>query len=279
MSGRDAAGRSELTRRLASALVLGVAALVLTVLGGVAFRFFAVLAAVLVFHEWMAMRAPEGRAQALVAWGLLGAGLLALLAGSPAAAVFALLAAGCLLALLHAALAGGSAWPAAGIAYAGLPALALAFLRGAHMAGLIAILYLFAVVWATDIGAYFAGRALGGPKLAPSISPGKTWSGAAGGALSAVAAGAAVAWFSPAGLAPGPAGLLALLLSAVSQAGDLFESALKRRHGVKDSGSLIPGHGGVMDRVDGLVAAAVLLYALGALSSGLETPAAGFFSR
>ncbi|MFC6490689.1 phosphatidate cytidylyltransferase, partial [Nitratireductor sp. GCM10026969] len=126
---------------------------------------------------------------------------------------------------------------------------------------------------------FFVGRALGGPRLAPAISPGKTWSGAIGGALGGLAAGLAVAGFDSGEPALLWGGLVALALSVVSQAGDLFESALKRRHGVKDSGRLIPGHGGVMDRVDGLVAAALLFYLLGALLSGPNTPAAAFFSR
>jgi phosphatidate cytidylyltransferase len=113
------------------------------------------------------------------------------------------------------------------------------------------MLFIFATVWATDIFAYFVGRAIGGAKLAPRISPGKTWSGAIGGAIAAVIAGTAVVWsfFSADGLWI-PA--LTLVLSICSQIGDLFESFIKRRFGVKDSSHLIPGHGGVMDRVDGL---------------------------
>ena len=155
--------------------------------------------------------------------------------------------------------------------------LALAMLRGDDTAGLIAILFLFSVVWSTDILAYFVGRAVGGPKLAPSISPGKTQSGALGGTVAGVVAGVAV------GLAAGAAPLLAMagvaaLLSVVSQAGDLFESWVKRRHGVKDSGWIIPGHGGVMDRVDGLVAAAFALYLIGWALGGADKPAHGLFS-
>jgi phosphatidate cytidylyltransferase len=138
------------------------------------------------------------------------------------------------------------------------------------------MLFLFATVWATDILAYFVGRAIGGPKLAPSISPGKTWSGAIGGAVAGAAAGLVVA------AAMGSAslawiGLIAIVLSVVSQAGDLFESSVKRRNGVKDSGSLIPGHGGVMDRVDGLVAAAFALYVIGWLTGSADNPAQALF--
>jgi phosphatidate cytidylyltransferase len=155
--------------------------------------------------------------------------------------------------------------------------LSLAWLRDADHAGLVAILFLFAVVWATDIAAFFVGRSLGGPKLAPAISPGKTQSGALGGAAGGVLAGVALAAFADLDNLPLMA-LLAFLLSVVSQIGDLFESWVKRRHGVKDSGNLIPGHGGVMDRVDGLVAAAFALYVVGALLSGADTPAQALFA-
>ena len=166
--------------------------------------------------------------------------------------------------------------PGIGLAYAGIPALAIAKLRGADGEGLAAVLFLFAAVWATDILAYFTGRAIGGPKLAPSISPGKTWSGAIGGAVSGVIAAWGVAaafgrggdWRLP---------LVALAVSVISQMGDLYESSVKRRAGVKDSSHLIPGHGGVLDRVDGLVAGAVLLYLFGALAGGPDSPAHGIF--
>ncbi|TIP17063.1 MAG: phosphatidate cytidylyltransferase, partial [Mesorhizobium sp.] len=146
--------------------------------------------------------------------------------------------------------------------YASLSGLSLAYLRGDSHSGLIAILFLFSVVWATDIAAYFVGRAVGGPKLAPSISPGKTQSGALGGAVGGIAAGLVLAIAAGAGNLT-MLGLVALALSIVSQIGDLFESWVKRRHGCKDSSNLIPGHGGVMDRVDGLVAAAFALYVIG----------------
>jgi phosphatidate cytidylyltransferase len=127
---------------------------------------------------------------------------------------------------------------------------ALILLRGAE-SGRATVLFLMLVVWAGDIGAYLVGRLVGGPRLAPSISPGKTWSGAAGGTLCAVLAGLAVAPAHPVA-----ACVLALVLSIVAQAGDLLESAIKRHFGVKDSGRLIPGHGGLLDRLDGVVAAA-----------------------
>jgi phosphatidate cytidylyltransferase len=133
---------------------------------------------------------------------------------------------------------------------------------------------LFAIVWATDIAAYFAGRALGGPKLMPRVSPKKTWSGALAGTVAAVLVAVAIA--KSAGLAGLVAiAIMAISLSVVAQAGDLFESALKRRFGAKDSSHLIPGHGGLMDRLDGFVAAAFLAAVIGLLRGGFEAPGRG----
>ncbi len=137
-----------------------------------------------------------------------------------------------------------------GILYIGPAYLALLTMRSAPH-GLRNLVFLAAVVWAGDIAAYLVGRFVGGPRLAPKISPGKTWSGAIGGALAAVLAGAAAGYERPV-----TAGLLALALSIVAQAGDLLESALKRHFGAKDSGWIIPGHGGLLDRLDGVLAAA-----------------------
>ncbi len=135
------------------------------------------------------------------------------------------------------------------VVYVAIPAISLLYVMAAG--GAVAIFWLLAVVWATDIGAYAFGRMIGGSKLAPSISPNKTWSGAVGGFISAVLISSAVAWGFGVQIT---AVLVALagVLSIVSQTGDLFESGLKRRYNVKDSGALIPGHGGVMDRFDGL---------------------------
>jgi len=159
-----------------------------------------------------------------------------------------------------------SLWVVSGVAYIGLPAMAFVILRGENEAGMLAMMWLFAVVWAADICAYFAGRVIGGAKFAPRISPKKTWAGLWGAIAGAAAAGAAVAY--GAGLADVILlGLLGGVLAIVEQMGDLFESALKRHYGVKDSGRLIPGHGGVLDRVDGLVAASLVLAAVVIISS------------
>jgi phosphatidate cytidylyltransferase len=134
---------------------------------------------------------------------------------------------------------------------------------------------LFAVVWVTDIAAYFAGRMIGGPKLWPRVSPKKTWSGAVVGTIAAVAAGLAVVAVV-AGAQPWPAlAAVCLVLSIASQAGDLAESALKRRFGAKDAGKLILGHGGLMDRLDGFIAAAVVAALIGVARGDVSAPAAG----
>ncbi len=159
----------------------------------------------------------------------------------------------------------GVGWLFAGFVYALVPALAVLWIREVPHFGLSMIVWVFIIVWSTDIGAFFAGRAIGGPKLAPSISPNKTIAGLVGGMVSAGLAGWAWADFS--GL---PQVLwLGAPLAAAAQAGDLFESWLKRRAGVKDSGALLPGHGGVLDRLDGLLAVAMVTTLL--LMAGLWT--------
>lgn len=149
----------------------------------------------------------------------------------------------------------GGGWMIVGFAYALLPALSLLWLRDRAPQGMELVFWVFIVTWTTDIGAYFAGRAIGGPKLAPTISPNKTWAGLIGGMVSAALAG--WAWTQYVVL---PTSLiwLAPAFAAAAQGGDLFESWLKRRAGAKDSGSMLPGHGGILDRLDGLVVVAIL---------------------
>ena len=140
--------------------------------------------------------------------------------------------------------------------------------------GFVALSFLFATVWATDIFAYLTGRRLDGPLLVPQLSPKKTWSGAIGGLAGGVVAGALVAYAS-AGTHLVAAGVLALILSTAAQGGDLLESSVKRRFGAKDTSALIPGHGGVMDRVDGLLVAALIAVVIGALRFGTAASARG----
>ncbi len=160
-------------------------------------------------------------------------------------------------------------WAAFGAFYVGVPALAILWLRADPEAGRASVLWLIAVTAATDVGAYFSGRVMGGPKLAPRVSPGKTWAGLFGGVIAAGAAGAAGGW-----LVEGRVVVLAgagVMLALVGQAGDLFESAAKRRFGRKDMSGLIPGHGGLFDRVDGLVVV-ILAVAVATLFIGAPVP-------
>jgi phosphatidate cytidylyltransferase len=165
-------------------------------------------------------------------------------------------------------------WAAAGILYAAIVAICPILLRRDPQMGFAALLFLFATVWATDIFAYLTGRSLGGPLLWPRLSPKKTWSGAMGGLVGGVVAGSVVAYAS-AGTHPVVGGVLALVLSIAAQGGDLLESAVKRRFGAKDASALIPGHGGVMDRVDGLLLAALVAVVIGALRFGAAASARG----
>ena len=278
MSGLAAGG--DLRQRVLSGIVLVAVALALTWAGGIWYRLLAALIAGAVLYEWLSMAASaEKPSNRWLAAGLLAILLILLVTGQSSSFLLMALVGAVVVTAAHAARFESGYWPTLGLAYAGLLGISLSALRGGDGAGLSATLFLFAVVWATDILAYFVGRAVGGPKLAPSISPGKTWSGAAGGTVAAVLAGLGVAGLF--GASPGWAALvvLTLALSVASQAGDLFESSLKRRFGVKDSSRLIPGHGGVMDRVDGLAAAAFVLFAVGAVLAGPETPAHAFFAN
>ena len=263
-------GLSNLQLRIISGLILATLVLAATWAGGIWFRLLAVAMGAGVYVEWCAITGCKPAAfLPRAAELLLVLAFAAVLVPMPPAIVIVTILAGSALAILSGFMSGSSGrWLAAGILYAGFPAVSLAYLRVDDEKGLFIVLFLFAVVWATDIFAYFVGRSLGGAKLAPAISPGKTWSGAIGGVAAAVAAGLAVA------MASGPSGNVLLVLvivavSVVSQAGDLFESWIKRKFGVKDSGTIIPGHGGVMDRVDGLAAAAVALYLLDSLFRAL----------
>lgn len=252
---------SNLQRRVASALVLAPIALAAIWFGGALFGLFVGLAAMIVLFEWLRM-ALSGLGLLELA-GFLGqfvVVILALFAGNGAAeiALAVLIAAAALAALLGAA----SWWLVGGLAYSGLPLVSLLALREDQDWGFAAVILVAVVVWATDIAAYFCGRAIGGPKLWPAVSPKKTWAGAIGGALAAVASAMVVA--SVLGF-PNIAAIAAIAaaLSIGAQGGDLLESSIKRHFGAKDSGDIIPGHGGIMDRVDGLIAASVLAALIG----------------
>jgi phosphatidate cytidylyltransferase len=220
--------------------------------------------------EWSRLTG-EGRFGTIGAALVLAAVAVAFLAalGRPDLALIGAALAGAVVYLL--ALRGGRSqplWTAAGPLYIGLPAIALIWLRGYDDPGRMLILWLLLTVWATDIGAFFAGRMIGGPLLAPRISPKKTWAGLIGAIASAGIVGALAGTVCRE--AP-PTALLAACgaaLAIVAQAGDLGESWVKRRFGAKDSSRLIPGHGGLFDRVDGLIAAAVVLALWQGLTGG-----------
>jgi phosphatidate cytidylyltransferase len=263
--GARRAPPSELGLRILSGIVLIVVALATTWIGGWAFAVLWGAAGVMMAAEWIGMTNARPRIPltAAAAAGLVGLALVARLGPWPAAPVLVVAATLVLLALLGTTTR-DRLWAVGGLAYAAPVALVPIVVRDRPDLGLAGILWIFAVVWATDIAAFFVGRRLGGPKLWPRVSPGKTWSGFAGGLAAGTLAGLAVVLFAAHAGAPLPASLpllvvAAALASIASQLGDLGESALKRKCSVKDSGHLIPGHGGVMDRLDGFVAVAFLV--------------------
>lgn len=264
---------SNLLLRIISAAVMAPIAIGAAYVGGWVFAVFWVFAALAVLWEWITLVAGRDHRMLVLSCG--GAIVLAAVLAWTDHPVVALLlmALGALAASTFAARA-QRLWIVAGIGYAGTMMLAPVILRGEDFLGFIAIVLLFAVVWTTDVLAYFTGRAIGGPKLMPSVSPKKTWSGAIGGTLGAVAAAVGVAvWFG--GFSIKAIVVLAVILSVVSQAGDLFESHIKRRFNAKDASQLIPGHGGVMDRLDGFWAAVIVAVAIGIIRGGLDEPARG----
>lgn len=249
-SGKERRRWGDLRRRVLSALLLAPIALACLWFGGGLWSGLLTIAALGLCQEWS--RLCGVRTVNAVALAVPGAVLLAAAAAliGMTAAALGILVAGFLITWAFSrrvSLAGG-------VFYLGLALVALAWLRADPEAGLANVLFVLLIVWASDIGAYCAGRTFGGPHLAPRISPSKTWSGAVGGLVAAMAVGAAVAAWQG-GVSPRVL-VVAGVLGIASQAGDLFESALKRHYGVKDSGNLIPGHGGLLDRLDGLLAAA-----------------------
>lgn len=256
-----AARRSDLATRAIAGGAMILVAMVALLLGGIAFWLLASAAAMLMLGEWAGMmRTSERRITLAMALFALPIAYACPIVAGIDRIDLALLAA----AALATGVLGGSGRLGLGLIYAGVPALGLIYLR-ARPDGLGLALWTLAVVWATDIGAYFAGRAIGGPRLAPRVSPNKTWAGLGGGVFGALCIGAVVA--SAFGL-PRLLLVLAAPLAVLAQAGDLFESWLKRRAGVKDSGRLLPGHGGALDRLDGVVPVASLV-ALLAATGGL----------
>ncbi len=224
------------------------------------------------YREWEIM--TTGQRPGLAGTALIG--IVALVAlvfpffGEPGSA--ALIAAGVVLALAIPSPA--RVWRAGGVLYCGLVVIALMAMRGVGQDGVVAGALLALSVWLTDSAAFFTGRHIGGAKLSPDISPSKTWSGALGGLVAAVVAGT-VFWVA---FTPSPwwiGAIMTAVFSLSGQLGDLAESAIKRHFSIKDSGDLIPGHGGLMDRLDSLALASLVLFVIGALHAGPDMVAAG----
>ena len=259
-------GRSNLLLRIAAAMVMAPLAIAIAYLGGWFWIGLVTLAAIGLYVEWLTVIGV--RPPLLVLSGVLvlfGAGWVEA-EHFDAASVSVLIVLGVAVAALFSSDRRG--WAIAGIGYALAASIASAMVRHDPASGFVALLFVLLVVWGTDIGGYFAGRLIGGPKLWPRVSPKKTWAGAAGGfaASLGVALGFALAGSGRAVSLL----LLGAILSVAAQLGDLFESAVKRRFGVKDSSHLIPGHGGLLDRLDGFVAAIVLAAIFGFLRGGAD---------
>ncbi|WP_316165247.1 MULTISPECIES: phosphatidate cytidylyltransferase [unclassified Bradyrhizobium] len=260
------AATSNLVMRVAAALVLVPLALGAAYAGGVFWTALVTVVAVGLYLEWL-MVVGEVRTASVGTAGALAIGVAGLCCAY-GLIDFAVVVLGLGLVAVTALAAGRRAWVAAGFVYASVAELGSVLVRFDAAEGWHALVLVFLVVWASDIGGYVAGRSIGGPKLAPRISPNKTWAGAVGGFAASLVA--AAAWSMA-----GAGGLMAMLmlaaaLSVVSQLGDLLESAVKRQFGVKDSSHIIPGHGGLLDRLDGYVAAIVVAALLGLLRGGLD---------
>ncbi|MEO0498048.1 MAG: phosphatidate cytidylyltransferase [Pseudomonadota bacterium] len=261
--------------RVISAVVLICLVAVETLIGGWLFLQFLCVAAAIAFWEWNSMTIkrlePGATSFAVKLLLALPTALVLSLLVAQAAPLTAYIAAGLAWVVLAIALISwrspsgrrkrNIAWHLMGIPYITLPFIAIWAIRETPVSGLLTLFFVFIVVWTTDTAAYFVGRKFQGPKLAPAISPGKTWSGAIGGLLGAILVGGSLALWLGGQHQIAFILLVVAAMSVGSQIGDLMESAVKRRSGVKDSGRLIPGHGGVLDRIDGLMFAVVIAFA------------------
>jgi len=276
VSGNDATpagaapATSNLVMRVVAALVLAPLAIGLAYAGGWLWAFLVTLVAIGLFVEWLTV---VGAGQ--VALTALGTIVLAIMGfcvafGALKTAVVTGAVGGVVVMLVA---KDKFVWAGTGFAYAVAALLASILVRQDPKNGFAALMFVLLVVWATDIGGYFAGRSIGGPKLWPRVSPKKTWAGACGSLIASLAVGAG---FAASGLGKAvPLLVLSAALSVVSQLGDLFESAVKRRFGVKDSSHLIPGHGGLMDRLDGFIAAILVAWVFGFLRHGVHSAGSG----
>jgi phosphatidate cytidylyltransferase len=267
-------GARNLLTRVIVALVLAPTAIAMAYAGGWLWTALVTLAAIGLYVEWLAI---VGKARST---RVVGAGVAALAIAGLCLALGRIEAS--LVVLMLGLVAVGAVtperriWAIAGFGYAAVAELASVLLRLDPKMGFAALMFVFLVVWVTDIGGYFAGRSIGGPKLWPRVSPKKTWAGALGGFVASLVVAAGFAALDPNKADPQlmlkmtSLLLLGAILSIASQLGDLFESAVKRRFGVKDSSHIIPGHGGLLDRLDGFVAAVALAGIFGLLHGGVD---------
>ena len=272
---------SELPLRVASALILGGFAVYASWAGGLTFSLLIFVATVFTFVEFRSITSKSTPLRvSLFAFGFLMLFCLSWLTDRSQLVFFNVLMismAGAIALAIWEFLLVKSAWGALGLVYAAAPFFALNELR-LGKDGLFLVAFVFACVWGADIFAYFFGKILGGPKLAPSISPNKTWSGFFGGLVGAGLFSGCVVWW--AGYALGFAAFsLAIVLALFAQIGDLFESSLKRHFGVKDSGWIIPGHGGILDRIDGLIFASTAAFLIALGVNAMVLPKEGISSK
>jgi phosphatidate cytidylyltransferase len=253
-----------LLMRIVVAAVLIPLAVAIAYFGGWLWIALVTAAAIGLFVEWLAVVGLAG-AVALAIRGGVALGGICFAVGRIDAALI-VLAIG--LVAVGSTAPDRRGWAAAGFCYAAAAEIASVLLRLDPVMGFAALMFVLVIVWVTDSGGYFAGRGIGGPKLWPRVSPKKTWAGAVGGFVASLAVGYGFAVFDLGRTVP--LLLAAAVLSVASQLGDLLESAVKRRFGVKDSSHIIPGHGGLMDRLDGFVAAVVLAALFGFLRGGAD---------
>jgi phosphatidate cytidylyltransferase len=267
---------ADLLPRILSSAVLMAATLLSVWLGGEVFSVIWLIAAFAIAYEWQTLiGAARPLARMVIAAPTLVVAEKFAGRGAPLTAGLVIV----LGALLAAAAAGSGRriWALAGIVYAGALIIAVSVLYHSATFGALAMIWLFAIVWGTDVFAYFGGRLIGGPKILPKLSPSKTWAGTLTGVFAGAALGAAIAAGGLDKPLPAlPILALGLVAAAISQGGDIFESYVKRRFGVKDSSQLIPGHGGFMDRLDGFIAASTFAALIGAWR-GHPSIAAGLF--
>ena len=263
---------SNLFIRVVAALILAPLTIMVVFAGGWLWILLVTAVAVGLFYEWHsivnAKREPRVFAVGVIGLELIG---LALWFGWNGVAFVAAIIAPTLIALLSAE---KRYWNVGGFVYAAAALIASVLVRLDPAIGFYALVFPLLIVWVTDIGGYFAGRTFGGPKLAPRISPKKTWAGAIGGLVLSIILALAAAWLGWGRLLPML--VVGILLSIVSQFGDLFESWVKRQFDVKDSSQIIPGHGGLLDRLDGFVAAIVFAAIFGFMRAGLDGVGRGF---